>query len=261
MVNPAMKPIDVRPAAVLLYFATTLAMLAQPPNPEPVLPPGFDLNAGKLPGLQRTAEHSLVRNLSLVFKHYAEKTGKLPKNWDELEREFGDSVWESQSKWSIVKRRFAFVATEGRLGAKAEGPIEGTLLLAPLYSVREPRSEEEGRFTVWKLSNGLVFEMWNTESELQTFSKWSEVAAKLEAAKAAVAKMPPLANDSAQVPPPQLKQPVRSSPVAPATTTPALADTQLPAPTAERGASMWPWLVGGMLALIVIITLTLKRRA
>ncbi len=255
-----MKTIDYRWCIFVLFcVALTLDMVGQPANPEPVLPPGFDPNTGKLPPLRRTAEHSLVRNLSLVFKHYVEKTGRAPRNWDELERVFGEGVWDSRDQWNNIKRRFAFVTTEGRVATHEDGLLEGTLLLAPLYSIRDPRSEEEGRFTVWKLSNGLVFATWSTESELQTFSKWSEVAAKLEVAKAAVAKMPPLVIGSAQVPPPRSKEPVR---VAPATPLPGTVDAQRSSSTRERGASMWPWWVCGMLTviMIIIITLGLKRR-
>lgn len=236
----------------LLYLVLPLHITGQPANPDPVLPPGIDPNTGKL-GLRRTAEHSLVRKLSLLFRHYTEKTGKTPRNWNELEQSFGNDVWESRDQWENIKRRFAFVATEGRIVTHEQGLVEGALLLAPLYSIRDSRSEEEGRFAVWKMSNGLIFEMWNTESELQTFSQWSEVTVKLEAAKAAVAQMTPLAIKSTPIPQPQAVPPIGSTPSANSNT------TQKPAATIEHNTPAWPWLVG-IAALIVIAWLVLKRR-
>jgi len=246
-----MTPITLRwGVLMLLSFAATLAMIAQPPNPEPVLPPGFDPNTGKGPGLRRTPEHSLANNLSLVVKHYAMRTGRLPKTWADLEQEFGEGVWES-GQWNIIKRRFAFVATEGRIATREQGLVEGTLLVAPLYSIREPRSEEEGRFAIWKLNSGLVFAIWATESELQSFSNWSEVVTKLEAAKAAVAQMPPLPIMSTPVPPPRATR--TASPVPRSTMLPV---SSLPA---ERKPLVWPWMVG-ILAVLMIVTLAWKRR-
>lgn len=253
-----MKSISIN-YALSLYFVSSLALSGQSPNTELVLPPDFDLETGKLPGLKKTAEHALAYRLHFVLKHYAAKTGKAPRSWKELEDAFGDSVWETRNEWEIIKRRFAFVTSEGRIERAAAGSIQGTFLLSPLYPIRETRSSEEGRFTVWSLNNNQIVERWYTESELQSFSNWGEVEKRIEAAKSEVAGMPPLEIGSAPSP--------QSKPAAATGSTPAL-NGQLstaspparePVPATEARPRARPWALG-VLAVAVIALLAWSLR-
>ncbi len=240
--------------SVLLYFSLMATIIGQSANLDSVLPPGFNPNYGKQAPLRRTPEHSLVRRLSSLFKEYVEKTSRTPTSWEELEQVFGKSVWESRDQWSNIKRRFAFVATEGQIDAKEQGLVVGTLLLAPLYSIRDARSEEEGRFAVWRMSNGWIFEMWSTESELQTFSKWGEVTVKLETAKAAAAQMPPLVIKSTPIP-----QPSRGTVKPAPTSSPVPALTPASQEVRQQNSVQTLSLISGI-AVVIAIGILLQRR-
>ena len=251
---------------VLTLWVEALGQINYPLNPEPILPPGTDMNKGREPGLKKTPEHNLAFQLGNLFKAYAEKNnGSPPNDWKDLEHWLGAGVWDSKQEWEIIKRRFAIVTSSGSVPQSSDnGPIEGKLVLAPLYPIQEQRSAEQGRFSIWQSSKGTLATRWLTEAELRTFSNWPEVETKLNAAKAAVAQMPPLSIDPTPAPLPQANQPVESTPVAIATPPVAPSPTtpfpQTPALPSERKSPVWPWVVG-MLALVVIVAVALKRRA
>lgn len=236
------------------------------PNPEPVIAPGTDLNKGREAPLRRSEEQMIASHLQICLNAYATETaGRLPNNWNQLEETLGAGIWESPSERELIKRRFALVSSSGNVPHSTDsGPIEGTLVSAPLYPIKEQRSAELGRFTVWRSVKGAFATRWLTESELRTFSNWGEIETKIEAAKAAVAAMPPLVIESTHAPQSRAAPPVDSTSVP--TSTPALSSTgpavaESPVPTVERKAPVWPWVVGGILALVVIVALALKRRA
>ena len=174
-------------------------------------------------------------------------------------------MWDSKQEWEIIKRRFAFVSSNGSVPQSADnGPIAGKLILAPMYPILEQRSAEQGRFLIWQSAKGTLATRWLTESELRTFSNWPDVETKLNAAKVAVAQMPPLAIGSTLVPLPQANQPVESTPMAAATPGGAPAPTtpvpQASAVALERTPQVWLWAVG-IAALAVTGLFVFKHRA
>jgi hypothetical protein len=235
------------------------------PNPEPIIAPGTDLNKGSEAPLRRSHQQMIANHLELCLDAYTSKSaGRLPDNWDQLEETLGAGIWESATERELTKRRFALVSSDGNVPHSSDnGPIEGTLVVAPLYPIQEQRSAKQGRFTVWRSEKGTFATRWLTESELRTFSNWPEVATKIEGMKAEVAQMPPLVIGSTPVPTPHH---VPSVEPPPATTsspvplrkpmTPAL---QAPVATVERKWPVWPWVVG-IVALILIVAFALKRR-
>lgn len=210
--------------------------------------------ASPLESHTRSAEHNVVSKLSNLIRSYTEISGKPPESWDELEREFGEWVWESKDQWNNIKRRFSFVLTEGVISTKIEGSLEGTMLLAPIHSIRENRSKEEGRFTIWQLNSGAIFPRWNTESELRTFSNWDVVAAKLAAAKAALPQLP------SKVAKPTRIFPRSTAPLTDTSPSTGSSSEEPPAGDAGRSTQLWVWLAG-IASLIAAILVLLRRRS
>ncbi len=135
----------------------------------------------------------LASHLSSTLGAYAWKTGQTAQSWEDLEKTFGKHVWDSSVEpWEMVKRRYTFARLEGSIeNTRDAGTIEGELMLVPLYAHQRSETQPtEGRFTIWRLSNGQILRRWVTEPELKTFSRWPELEQKIEAAKAAVAHMP-----------------------------------------------------------------------
>ena len=255
--------------ALFVGYAAIMPASAQSvigtPNPEPVIEPGTDMNRGREAPSRRSPEQALVGQLRSYLEAYVRNgDGQLPTSWDQVEKKLGIGMWESTNEREIIKRRFAFIGSSGGVPQSHDnGPLAGKLVLAPLYPLKEPRSEEQGRFTVWQSEKGAFAARWLTESELKTFSNWSEVETKLEAAKAAVALMPPLAIESTPAPQSRSVPPIESASVAAAPSgspMPTAPVAQTPALPAERKSPVWPWLVG-IAALIAIVAVALKRRA
>jgi hypothetical protein len=134
---------------------------------------------------RRSPDYRLAdRLMAYIAAFAASRNGELPKNWDQIEEAFGKRVWVSERERDLVRRRFVFANVTGRVPHSHDsGPIEGTLVLLPVYSFDDGRSKAPGRYTVWQ-EGGAFATRWFTEPEIQTFTRWDEVEGALKVAGA-----------------------------------------------------------------------------
>ena len=213
------------------------------------------------PPNRSSAVQSQIKNIAIFIETYiAGKQGRFPESWEELKSAFpedvrhfsrGDKTW-----WPLLERRFAFVNVEGEITRAKDGPRSGRILLVGMFPFKDFGRKEDGQYVVWMTAPDDVFAQWHSQPELETFSHWPELEAKLKQARAELAKLPALDIESTPFPAPGAT--VSASPQVSTNTTPAPALGDASAPRAERRVPVWPWLVG-IAVLIGSAALFLKR--
>ena len=207
-----------------------------PLNPEPAVPFGTNTADGLISEKQTAEQRSVKLLRSYIQAYSADHKGVQLTDLTEFDHSLGAHEFKSSGRWESIKRQFTFVNVEGHIEDSFDiGPFNGKIILIALSPITQRNSKEPGRYMVIQRGDAFL-DIWVTESQLRSFSKWSEVAAKLEAVKALVAKMPPI--------PSQSPINITSGAMNGTPTAPVSVDSQTQPLPAGKGASWFAWAIG-----------------
>lgn len=122
-----------------------------------------------------------VEGFLLAFRN--QNAGQWPRNWGELEKQFGNRIWsEAESKRRMTREFVLLPGIEGTISTAREGSFRAQLMMVGVGP--SPRhlagsAPEIGRWVIWKTSGGIIGRGWHAESEIQTFSELPKVQAEI----------------------------------------------------------------------------------
>ncbi len=121
-----------------------------------------------------------LKNVKVLLDLYShEHNGKWPAKWEEIEDEFGPSIWESPVERNQFVDSFALLpGISGSIETRQEGKYDSTLMMVMTDSiVRDFQGgiKEKGRWVLWRTLRGQLVLRWHQEAEITSFSNWPKV--------------------------------------------------------------------------------------
>lgn len=221
-------------------------------------------------GARQTPEAVVVSHITNAISAYSKGYGRMPSTWEELGQII---ILETENKAMSgtygyrIQDRYQFIAQPMAVPADEDLNYLGTQVLlirtVPLKNTRDDTGKTSlQRYLVYQNKAGNILSMNMPEEKVQAMLAKSGV--RLISPQGAPAtesdEVAPRPEKGASEPdqsdlpgkpkaPSTIPSPVPRSPV-----------VQTPAAVSDHSASVWPWVVGAILAIVLVGALALKRR-
>lgn len=148
------------------------------------------------PTLEDPDERSLAKNVAshlqanvkqteAILEVFQKERGKWPESWEELDSHFNASIWESPKVRQTITRSFVLLpGVHGHMGPKVRLEHDATLMMVmtgPTERLSHSSGNtEQGRWALWRTTQGTLISLWHPEAEITSFSAWPEVQVKID---------------------------------------------------------------------------------